>query len=505
MRQFRPAGPTDRSFPLAAAALGMGLFAFHLALSGRYGFHGDELYFMVCGQRPAWGYVDHPPFTPMVAGVATSLFGPSLFALRLFPAAALGLGCFLTGWLARRLGAGTYGEALAALAFVCAPLLLRFGAILNIPSFEALFWLLAAHVVVTICRRDDARRWVAFGALAGVMLLNKHTTLFLGAGAAVGLLLTARRKDLATPWPWVGGVAAGLIFLPNLYWQWTHDWATLEFVRNINAALMQETPRALFLISQVLLMNPFNAVLCAAGLWFLLARPEGRPYALLGWIFVSALAIMLVFQAKVYYLAPAYPMIYAAGAVLIGRAGRAVRLALPAGMIAMAVLFAPIMAPIGDVGWKDRYVSRVLGFMIDDPTDLTFDFHYQLGRDEERQAFLAAYRSLDAALQADCVILTDEYDSASNVTIFGPGEGLPPAISGSNSFYLWGPGAATGECVIAMGYDRALFEECFADVRVAGAAPPVLHRGGEAPRPIYICTGPKASFAEMWPRFKRYR
>ncbi|MBI5094689.1 MAG: glycosyltransferase family 39 protein [Candidatus Hydrogenedentes bacterium] len=305
--------------PWCAGAMGIGLFIFHLLVNRQYGFHGDELYFIACGERPAWGYVDHPPFVPLAARFATELMGVNVFALRLFPALALGVSCILTGWLARRLGAGLFGEFLAALSFVCAPMMVRFGAFLNIPCFEVLFWLIAVHLLVTLEKRDEPRWWLAIGVLAGVSLLNKHTTLFLGTGMAVGLALTHRRKDLATAWPWLGAVISFLIFLPNLLWQYQHDWATLDFVRSINANAMQRTSRFEFLLAQFVFLNVFGAIVWIAGLVYFLTSEAGRSYRLTGWIFITVLSVMLAFKAKIYYLAPAYPMLMAGGAVLLER------------------------------------------------------------------------------------------------------------------------------------------------------------------------------------------
>lgn len=498
-----------RCVPWAAIGMGIALFVVHLVVNRQYGFHGDELYFIVCGQRPAWGYVDHPPYVPMIARFATDVFGMNLFALRLFPAVALGVSCILTGWLARRLGAGLYGEFLASLSFVCAPMMLRFGSILNIPSFEVLFWLMVAHTIVTLCRRNDPRWWLVVGVLSGVALLNKHTTLFLGTGIAVGLVLTPRQRDLATPWPWVGGAVAMAIVVPNLVWQYHHDWATLEFVREINANIMQHTPRLEFVAEQFVFLNVFGSVVWIAGLVFFLKHRDGCPYRILGWVFMADLAIMLVFKAKIYYLAPAYPMLMAGGGVLlerylVGPRMRYARVALPLAIAAMGLVFVPIACPVGSIEWKERYITRVLGFLVDDPRDLTFDFRYQRGRVEQIEAFSIVYESLDAGCRKACVILTDEYDTASAVNVLGRDMGLPQAIGGNNSYYLWGPQGATGECVIAYGYDEAFLRTCFREVRVVGEAVSPWYLESAGVRPIYVCRMPVAPLAEMWPRFKRY-
>ncbi|MBI2432475.1 MAG: glycosyltransferase family 39 protein [Candidatus Hydrogenedentes bacterium] len=490
--------------------MGLGLFVFHLAVNRQYGFHGDELYFIVCGNRPAWGYVDHPPFVPLMARLATDLMGTNLVALRFFPALALGVSCVLTGWLARRLGAGLFGECLAALCFVFAPLMLRLGAFLNIPCFEVLFWLIAAHLLVNICQRNEPRWWPVIGLLSGFALLNKHTTLFLGVGMAVGLVLTHRRKDLVTPWPWLGGAAAFVIFLPNLFWQYRHDWATLEFVRTINATVMQDTSRVEFMLAQVVLMNVFGAVVWLAGLIFFLRSKAGGTYRFLGWVFLTVLVIMLVFNAKVYYLVPAYPMLMAGGAVLLerwlsGRWGIAVRAALSSAIVIMGLIFLPIVSPIGPLEWKEDYIGQVLGFMLDDPADLTFDFRYQHCRPEELQAFRAVYEKVPAEEQQECVILTNEYDTASEVNVLGRDLGLPKAVSGNNSYYLWGTAGATGECVIAFGYGEDLLRACFQEVTNAGVISCPWRDTSGTGRPLFLCRRPTANLEQLWLRFKVFR
>lgn len=498
--------PDLKPIPIIAIGMSALLLVFHLVVDRQYGFHGDELYFVVCGARPAWGYVDHPPLVPMVAWLSTSIFGVTLFAVRAPVALALAAGCGLTGWLARRLGAGRFGEFLAALCFVCAPMVLRVGALLNIPSFEIVFWLVIAHLLVMLQQRDDARWWVAVGLAAGVAMLNKHTTLFLGAGMAAGLLFTPRRKDLATPWPWVGGAVAALFFLPNLTWQFQHDWATLEFVRNINASMMQTTSRVEFLLSQVILMNAFVAVVWISGLVFFFRDAAGRPHRILGWIFVAVLGILLAAQSKIYYLLPAYPLVIAGGAVLLerrlsGQLGNVARGMLCTGIAAMGLIFVPIMCPVGTLEWKEHYISRVLGFLVEDPTDLTFDFHYQLHRPEELTAFLSVYRELSPDDQRDCAVMTYEYDSASNVNVFGRALGLPQGISGNNSYYLWGPGSVSGNCIVAFDYKEDFLSGYFGEVRAVGEVP-TGYRGET--RPVFLCRKPKAPLSESWAYFKTY-
>ena len=108
----------------------------HLPVLHRFGYHHDELYFIACGQHLSFGYVDHAPMVPWIARLATTLFGPSLFGLRTFSLLAGAATIFLTGVLVRRLGGGRFAQALACLAVLVAPVFLRTGNLLAIPSFE---------------------------------------------------------------------------------------------------------------------------------------------------------------------------------------------------------------------------------------------------------------------------------------------------------------------------------------------------------------------------------
>jgi hypothetical protein len=244
-----------------------------------------------------------------------------------------------------------------------------------------------------------------------------------------------------------------------------------------------------------------------SGLVFFLKNNRGRPYRIIGFIYPTVLFIMLIFQAKVYYLVPAYPMLMAGGAVWLEQslARRLERMALSFAIIVMGLIFLPMVTPVGSLKWKDRYVARTIGFMIQKPTDLTFDFHYQLCRPEEVQKFSEVYASLNDQEKQRCIILTDQYDSASEVNVLGASLGLPPAISGSNSYYLWGPQGASGECVIAFGYKEEMLKKCFREVSIAAYAPDPGFIAPPRNRPIFLCRKPYVSLAKLWPKLKIYR
>jgi hypothetical protein len=255
-------------------------------------------------------------------------------------------------------------------------------------------------------------------------------------------------------------------------------------------------------------MNFISFCVLGAGVLFYFRDPAGRSYRILGWVFITVLFIMLILRAKVYYLLPAYPLLFAGGAVWIERRWRgywgiAKRSILTVAIAVLGLVLLPIVAPVGTLEWKDAYCTRVLGFVSADPTFLTFDFHYQRGRPEEIAMIKTICDELPAEERARAVILTDEYDSVSAMHWLG--NGLPPAVSGSNSHYLWGPQGVSGECVVVLGYDETLLKTCFAEVRRVGKVPPRGGGGWAEGKPIHVCRAPVAPLSALWPRFKRYR
>jgi 4-amino-4-deoxy-L-arabinose transferase-like glycosyltransferase len=263
-------------------ALALGNALLHLAVIlagiGSYGYFRDELYYVACGERLAWGYVDHPPLVALVARLATELFGTSPLALRILPILAGSGVVLMTGLLARELGGGRFAQGLAALCVVIAPAYLFTFHILSMNAFDVLLWALGAWVlarIMRLLRTGDRRLWLAFGLIAGLGLLNKWSFLFFGFGVFAGLLLTPARRQLLTPWPWLGGALAGLLALPHVLWQIAHGWPTLEFIANATADKNVALAPGAFLAEQVMQVHPLTLPVWLGGLVFCLAARAG--------------------------------------------------------------------------------------------------------------------------------------------------------------------------------------------------------------------------------------
>src|SRR5262249_41441754 len=140
------------SLPLSGAvyALAIVAAALHVEFSGRFGFFRDELYYAACGQRLAWGYVDHAPLAPFLARLSRAPLGDSLLALRFLPALAASAKVLLGGWLARELNGGKYAQFLAAFCVLLAPIYLTFDNFFSMNAFEPVFWMTGAAIVLRI-------------------------------------------------------------------------------------------------------------------------------------------------------------------------------------------------------------------------------------------------------------------------------------------------------------------------------------------------------------------
>jgi 4-amino-4-deoxy-L-arabinose transferase-like glycosyltransferase len=298
---------------VAIAAIKLGI---HLYASRNYGYFRDELYYLACGDHLDWGYVDQPPLVALIIKIERWLFGDSLTAIRVGSALAGAAKVFLTGFIARELGGKSFAQILAALAVLAAPGFLAIDSFFSMNPIEALLWTACAFVLVRIIKTGNQKLWLWFGLLAGIGLENKHSMLVWGVAIVAGLLLTPQRQVFRSPWIWIAGLLAGLIFLPNLIWNVQHHFPFLELQENIRRSgrNASQTPFPFF-GQEALSMNPVALPIWLAGLWFYFFSKIGKPFRVLGWAWVFATLIILALDPRVYYLYPAFPVLLAGGSV----------------------------------------------------------------------------------------------------------------------------------------------------------------------------------------------
>jgi len=492
------------------------VFFAHMLVSERYGYFVDELYYLACSHHLAWGYVDQPPLIAVITWLERVTLGDSLPALRFLPAVAAGLRVLLAGLIARELGARRFGILLACVCVMVAPIYLGLDSLLTMNVFESLFWMSAALIALRIFQGASARLWLLFGVVCGLGLLNKHSMLFFGFGLFVGLLLTKERRQFASLWIWIGGLIAAAIFLPNLIWEVQRYFPTIELLRNVQqSGRNAESGPVMFMVIQALILHPLAAAGWIAGLVELLRDREAKGWRAVGITWVVIMACMLTMHGRMYYPAPAYPMLFAAGGLVFERwfagmhSGRWLRPAYVAVLVVTGILNAPFACfPMLTV---DQYMAYARFWHFQPPRIETHRlgplpqiYADQFGWKEMAEVVADAYYKLPAEDRNRCAIFGQNYGQAGAIDLFGAKMGLPPAISGHQNYFYWGPRGYTGSCMIVMDDTAERLGELFESVEKVGTvyhplSMPYQHFD------VYLCRRLKAgSLEKLWPEIKRW-
>jgi Dolichyl-phosphate-mannose-protein mannosyltransferase len=516
---------------LIVIAIALGKFLFHCYFNNRYGYFRDEFDYMDCGDHLAWGYVDQPPLIPFLIHVCRALLGDSLRSIRLIPAAASSLLVVETAILAREFGGRRFALLLSAIAVVIAPQYLSNGSLLGTNCLEPNLWMGCAYFAILAIKRNDPRYWLWFGVLAGLGLEEKYSIAVFGVGMVVGLLLTAQRRVFLNPWIWLGGLAAFLIFLPNLLWNIHNHWPFVELMHNIRADGRDVVlPLPQYFFQQTLLVHPFTAPIWITGLIALFVSLRFKPYRALAWCYLVCFTVFFVLHGKNYYLAPVYPMLLAAGAVIIESAingrrieGRAtasfktghrlrawleptIVIVLLASGAHLAPVVVPVFSPDKFIAYM-KYLPMKLPVMEHSHARAVLPQWYadQFGWEEIVDETVKAYNQLSPAERPGCGIFAQDYGQAGAIDFLGRRYGLPPALSGHQTYFLWGPRGYSGNCLVVLDDRRERLEELFEHVEYVGMSadnPYALERQIA----VYVCRGARfGTLEKVWPQLKKWR
>ncbi|MGC1784415.1 MAG: glycosyltransferase family 39 protein [Acidobacteriaceae bacterium] len=480
-----------------------------------YGIFRDELYYIVCGRHLAWGYVDQAPMVALQARVAELLFGFHNLALfRLISAVAGGLKLLLTGLLAWSLGGRRTAQVLAMIAVLIAPVYLAIDGFLSMNSFEPVFWMGCMLAVVLMARGASLRLWIAFGVLGGLGLLNKPSIAFFLVALLIGLLLTPQRRLLWSRWALAAVALIILISLPYALWQIHHHFPTLEWLHNVNHSHknVKLGPLA-FLGAQIMMLNPVSIFLLLPGLIWLFAAKSARGFHWIGIMYVVLLAIMIDLYAKDYYVAPVYPVLFAAGALAwqtaFSRSSKTAWL-LPAWcrvLVITGAISLPMGIPVLPPYTWIRYTKAL--HLTSGKTEtaatgpLPQFYADRFGWQQMVAEVARIYNSLSPADRAQTAIFCENYGEAGAIDVLGPKDGLPHAISGHQNYFFWGPRGYSGSEMIIVGANRRDLDRFFPSVQIVGQVYNPLSMPFEH-KPIYLCRGLKEPLAKVWPTVKTW-
>jgi 4-amino-4-deoxy-L-arabinose transferase-like glycosyltransferase len=483
-----------------------------------YGYFRDELYYLLCGRHLAWGYVDHGPIVALQARFSELAFGHSLAGLRLLSALAGAKRVLLTGLLAWSLGGRRPAQALAMIGVLVSPQYLGLDSFLSMNSFESAFWMGCVLALILILRGWSERWcWLLFGICGGVGLLNKPSMTFFLIALLLGLLLTPQRRLLFSRWAVIGVALLILIALPNLLWQINHHWPTLEFLHNgqVENKNVKLGPLA-FVGQQIQNLHPLTIFIWLPGLIWLLRNPTSKSWRFLGYTYLIFLALMMALHAKDYYVIPIYPFLFAAGGIaweqrFASRPGVRQNSAfafpiyetiLIIGGILTLPMAIPVMRPPDWIAYT-KALHLAASNTENQSIGLLPQFYAdRFGWQEEVNEVTRIYHSLSPEDQRKVGIICSNYGEASAINFLG--QGLPTAISGHNSYWMWGPNGATGEVMIVI--NGASLEEMrkqYDSVEIAGRMDNPFSMPYER-RYIYLARGRHKNLTANWKDVKHY-
>jgi hypothetical protein len=500
---------TLQSIAYAAAGLTFGV---HLAVANRYDFFRDELYFIACGRRPAFGYVDQPPLVPLISA-ASQAFGHYLPLLRLWPAIAAAAVVLVACALARLVGGGRFAVALTGIATATCPLFGGLTGTFNTSAYEPLTWTLVAYLVARAALLEDRRALLWAGLVVGLELEVKYQIPFYVIPLLLAVAVTPQRRMFAWPQAGLAALIAIAIAAPSVIWQVAHGLPFAELLKAGASGKNAVYSPIDFLVNQVLIINPLFLPLWLAGAVAACIAPRFARVRFLGYAFVVTYLLLMVLHAKDYYLAGLYAPMLALGAVVVERAVANVALrsvyAVFGGLV--GALTWPTSLPILDPPQVAAY-DRALGMQpkIQEKSmqgeRIGQGLADQLGWRGLEQAVAGVYATLSPDDRRRAAILASNYGEAGAVDFYGPADGLPPALSGHNQYWLWGPRGYDGSVIIYINS----FEPAWWTKRCRSAF--VAARFGSDPyaepyefnRPIILCRGFFKPLSEAWDIFKNY-
>jgi hypothetical protein len=468
-----------------------------LGFAGRYGYHRDELYFLLCGRHLAWGFIDQPPLTPAIARL-TDLIAPGNLVVLRTPSALIAAGCvLLAALIAREVGGGRAAQLLAAVLVATSAGVLAACHLLSTTTPDFPVWLTIILLTLRILRTGDTRWALLIGLVCGVGLLNKYLVGLLAVGLVAGVLIAGPRRLLRDRWVLAGLAIAAVLIAPNVIWQIAHGLPQLDVVSEIAEGNSSYTGRPVALALQLVLVSPLAVVVWGSGLIALFRRPEWRPFRALAWAWVVVFGLLLIGGGKGYYDAPLLLALTAVGSVpTVERLSRsrAATLRFASFAVLCTAINAILMLPIAPASHVPAAVVAV-----------NYDAGETVGWPAMVDSVAKVYRSLPATDRAHATILTANYGEAGALARYGPSRHLPTAYSGHLSVAEFGQPPAGADIVVAVGFDEASYlQKYFGSVQHAGSIDlGVDIDDDENGEPIWICREPDSGWDTLWPKLRR--
>lgn len=492
---------------LLLAGLAAGKLLVHFMTSTNYELHRDTYLFLALGDHLDWGYISVPPAIAFFARLTQTLFGDSVFAVNILPAVAGAASVILIGLMVKSLGGKTWAIALAGAAFILSPAFLRSNSLFQPVSFDQFFWLLGTFGALRLLQTQNPKLWLPLGAVCGLAFLNKYAIVFLVCALLLAFLLAPARKLFLSKYFLLGLLAGFLIILPNVLWQMQHNWPVLAHMEELRRTQLVNVSVSNFIVMQ-LLMNLPGLLVWLAGLAFFLFSGEAKNLRPMGYAYIGLILLFLALQGKHYYTLGIYPVLFAAGGVVLEKYSAArrqwLRPALLSFMIVMALPAIPYSLPVLPHEQMAVYAEHSKNFGLSSALRwedgrlhrLPQDYADMIGWEELANVVIKTYHSLSDSEKARCAIYAENYGQAGAIKYYGKKHGLPEPVSFNESFVFWAPDSSNLQTLIYVNDEAEEISYFFAEVRQTGEITNPYAR--ESGLPVFLCRFPRNGFYEFY-------
>lgn len=467
-----------------------------------YGFHRDELLHLSVSEHLDWGFVEFPPFIALIGKLSYWFFDYSLLGVRLFPTLAGAGILILCCLIAIELGGKSKAILLAGVCVLAFLPFYRNHTLFQPVAFDQLFWTLGFYFFIKFINSENKKHLLFLGISLGFGLMNKYTILVWAFGIFIGLFFYQKGRLYKNKWLYISALISFLIFLPNIIWQFQHDFPLLKHLEALYGSQLNERSPMQFGLEQ--LNFPFTLVVSLFGLLALLIGNNLKKYRAIGLASLVIFATMWLLSSKAYYVFAIYPVLFAAGAVKIESllAKKPTLLYLIAVLVFVPSLyFIPELTPILPI---EKYVAYAGLKEENGRVELMGDYADMFGWEEQVKLVDSVYRSLNPKERETCVLWAENYGEAGALKIIGKKYNLPNPISRHVSFWYWGFGNENATVWISLGNEKQAVDYIFEEVKLVKIITHKYAIGEENGIPLYICRKPKMDIEKWWKEYEEY-
>ena len=495
---------TKRNLAFLIVVLSLAKLVIHLVGNQNYGFHRDELLHVSVSEHLAAGYMEFPPLIAFVGKIAATLFGYSLSGIRLFSTLA-GVGiiilvCLVAIEMGAKKLATVFVAGIAVLSFLP---FYRNHTLFQPVAFDQFFWTLGFYFIVLFINRKENRYLVYAGITAGFGLLNKYTFVIWITAVIIAFLFHERGSVFKNKFLYVAFGMVLVIALPNVVWQVQNDFPAIAHQKRLAELQLDKLDPFEFVTEQLQFL--FTFMLSLIGLTGLFLNRELKRFRVIAISVVIIFFAMWGLKAKAYYFFAAYPVLFAAGAIMLERIFKSKPLPqyFVAGTLFIPVVyFIPQLTPVLPI--EDYIVYRDIKPDSAGRYILSSDYADMFGWEEQVALVDSIYRSLPDTERSSAVIWAENYGEAAAVKILGDRYNLPDPFCLSGSFWTFGPPPSEYPVCISLGNEPESVNKVFEEVHLVKMICHPYAIGEENNIPVYICRKPRINFRERWPELKKY-